>query len=157
MSERLHTYRLEIEWTGNLGTGTSGYRDYSRSHLVRAAGKPDIAGSSDPNFRGDPARWTPEELLLASLSTCHKLWVLHLCAASGVVITAYTDQAEAEMREDADGGGQFVSTTLRPEVVISADSDLDAAHRAHEQAHALCFIARSVNFPVRVEPQISRR
>ena len=143
-----HHYRLTVEWTGNRGTGTSGYRDYERSHVISAAGKPDIAGSSDPAFRGDAARWNPEELLLASASACHKLWYLHLCADAGIVVTAYVDHAEATMN-----GDRFERIVLRPRVTISA-GDRELAARLHHQAHEECYIAKSVNFTIDCEPSI---
>jgi organic hydroperoxide reductase OsmC/OhrA len=109
-----HNYKLTVEWTGNKGTGTSGYRDYERSHTISAASKPEIPGSSDPAFRGDAQRWNPEELLVASASACHKLWYLHLCADAGIVVTAYVDHAEGTMT-----GDRFERIVLRPHVTIA--------------------------------------
>ncbi len=148
---RAHHYRLAVDWTGNLGQGTAGYRAYGRDHEISAPGQPPIPGSADPAFRGDAARWNPEQLLLASLSACHKLWYLHLCADAGVVVTAYHDDATAVMCEAADGGGQFVEAVLHPMVTLAPDSDVALAESLHEAAHAKCFIARSVNFPIRCE------
>ena len=153
MTDDSHRYATSLEWTGNLGSGTSGYRDYGRDHVHGAPGKPDIAGSSDPHFRGDAARWNPEDLLVASLSACHQLWYLHLCSVGGIIVTAYTDQAEGSMAVGPDGGGEFTSVTLRPHVTIST-GDPEKAHELHHEAHRLCFIARSVNFPVNCEPTI---
>ena len=150
-----HRYRVTVEWTGDRGTGTSGYGDYDRSHEIGAAGKPSIPGSSDPSFRGDPARWNPEELLVASLSACHKLWYLHLCSISGIRVTRYRDEAEGEMEVDKDGGGRFVRVILRPQIEIAAGDDA-IAERLHHGAHEKCFIANSVNFPVVCEPRITR-
>ncbi|MBZ4418385.1 OsmC family protein [Myxococcus sp. RHSTA-1-4] len=152
MAGKEHRYAVTVEWTGNRGEGTSSYKRYERAHELRAEGKPTIPGSSDPAFRGDPARWNPEELLVASLSACHKLWYLHLCATAGVVVTDYVDDAEGVMAEEADGGGRFVRVVLRPRVTITAGSDRDKAQALHHEAHALCFIARSVSFPVTHEP-----
>jgi organic hydroperoxide reductase OsmC/OhrA len=149
-----HRYAVHVEWTGNTGAGTASYRSYERAHELRVDGKPVIPGSSDPAFRGDPARWNPEELLVASLSACHKLWYLHLCATAGVVVTDYADQAEGFMSEEADGGGRFVRVVLRPRVTITAGSDRQKAEALHHDAHAMCFIARSVTFPVTHEPTI---
>ncbi|HWF45638.1 MAG TPA: OsmC family protein [Bryobacteraceae bacterium] len=140
-----------MTWTGNTGTGTSGYRDYKRSYDISGEGKPVIAGSSDPTFRGDRTRWNPEELLVAALAACHKLSYLHLCADAGIVVVAYEDHAEGVMEETSDGGGHFVEVTLHPRVTIKAGSDQQKAHSLHETAHAKCFIASSVNFPVRCE------
>lgn len=149
---RIHRYTLTLDWTGNRGSGTSAYRDYDRSHSLTAPGKPAIAGSSDPAFLGDAAAWNPEELLLASLSACHQLWFLHLAAQAGVVVTAYRDQPEGQMQESADGGGQFTGVTLRPDVTVDGIVDFAALATLHHRAHQLCFIARSVNFPVLCEP-----
>lgn len=151
---RRHTYAVTVTWTGNTGTGTSGYRDYQRSYEISAAGKSSIAGSSDPAFRGEGTRWNPEDLLVASLCACHELWFLHLCADAGVVVEAYVDEAVGVMEEAADGGGQFVEVVLRPRVRAAPDSDRDKIQSLHHEAHAKCFIARSVNFPVRCEPVI---
>ena len=149
---RLHRYETTVTWTGNTGTGTSGYRNYERAHEVTVDGKPPIPGSSDPAFRGDAARWNPEELLVASLSQCHMLWFLHLCATNGLVVTEYRDHAAGMMAETADGGGQFQQVVLRPQVRFAAPEHADRARPLHEQAHKLCFIASSVNFPVHCEP-----
>ena len=154
MADRLHRYAVRVVWTGDAGSGTSSPRAYSRAHEIEAAGKPAIPGSSDPAFRGDPARWNPEELLLASLSACHKLWYLGLCAAAGVVVVAYEDAAEGVMAEQPDGAGQFVRALLRPRVTIAAGSDAALALALHHEAHEMCFIARSVNFPVTAEPTV---
>lgn len=153
MSGHRHDYSVTIRWTGNRGTGTSGYRDYSRDHAIAADGKTDIPGSADPAFRGDAARWNPEDLLVASVSACHKLWYLHLCAVNGIVVTAYEDHAEGVMETEEDGSGRFVEVTLRPRVEISA-GDRELAEKLHHDAHEKCFIANSVNFPVRCEPVI---
>ncbi|MGW4408129.1 OsmC family protein [Nonomuraea sp. NPDC004702] len=150
---RHHTYTTTVTWTGNRGTGTSGYRDYDRDHDLSAEGRRVIAGSSDPAFRGDPARWNPEQLLVGSLSQCHMLWYLHLCAEAGVVVTGYTDHAAGTMAESG-AGGHFTEVALRPEVTVAAPEMVETAARLHEDAHKACFIAASVNFPVRHEPTV---
>jgi organic hydroperoxide reductase OsmC/OhrA len=155
MATRLHHYQVGLEWTGNLGPGTSAYGAFSRNHELRSPGQGVIAGSSDPAFRGDAARWNPEQLLVAALAACHQLWYLHLCAEAGVVVTAYEDMAEGEMAEEADGAGQFTSVTLRPHVTIAAGSDADRALALHEAASEKCFIARSMAFPVHHAPRVS--
>lgn len=147
-----HRYDVQVAWTGNRGTGTSAYRAYGREHEVRVAGKPVILGSSDAAFRGDPGCWTPEDMLVASLSTCHMLWYLHLAAEAGVVVVAYADAAEGVMLEDAATGGRFTGVTLRPRVTISA-GDPGRAAALHDAAHAKCFVANSVSFPVGCVPE----
>ena len=152
MTDHPHHYRVDVEWTGNRGTGTDGYRNYGREHVIRIEGKPDIAGSSDPAFRGDAGRHNPEEMLVAALSTCHMLAYLHVATLAGVVVTAYTDAAEGTMVTEGNGG-HFTEVVLRPVVTITAVSDSAKAAAAHEGAHHGCFIAASVNFPVRCEPR----
>ncbi|MFC0682510.1 OsmC family protein [Lysobacter korlensis] len=148
-----HNYAITVEWLGNRGTGTSGYRDYGREHVVRAAGKHELEGSSDRVFHGDPRRWNPEELMLAALSQCHLLSYLHVAASAGVIVTGYTDAAVGTMVQTANGGGHFTSVTLRPRVTI-ASGDPGLARTLHSEANAKCFIAASVNFPVHHEPEI---
>ncbi|HEY7336783.1 MAG TPA: OsmC family protein [Bryobacteraceae bacterium] len=147
--EREHKYRVSNTWSGNLGTGTSHYRAYGRNYELSAEGKAaSIAGSSDPHFRGDAGRYNPEELLVAALSACHMLAFLHLCADRGIVVTAYHDDAEGTMVENADGSGEFAKVVLRPRVAIADPSRESEMQALHAKAHELCFIARSVNFPV---------
>lgn len=153
-SGKEHRYEVIVEWTGNRGTGTSDYRAYGRDHTLRAAGKPVIEGSSDPAFRGDPSRWNPEDLLVASLAACHKLWYLHLAAVNGIAVTAYTDTASGLMIEEPATGGRFSEVVLRPVVTVRSGDDAILALRLHADAHAKCFIANSVRFPVRHEPTI---
>lgn len=150
-----HEYAVTITWTGNLASGTSGYKHYSRDFALEAEGKAPIAGTADTSFHGTPGRWNPEEMLVAALSACHQLSYLHLCAVNGVVVTSYRDRAEGVMRFDsATSSGQFERVILRPEVVVTASSDESVARALHQQAHAICFIANSVNFPVSCEPVI---
>ena len=155
MAGREHQYRVTTTWTGNLGTGTSDYRAYSRNHEIKILGKHSpLPASSDQSFRGDPARYTPEELLVASLSSCHMLWFLHLCADAGIVVTEYEDAAIGTMKEHPDGSGEFTSVVLRPRAVITDPTRQADATSLHHRAHELCFIARSVNFPVDCEPAL---
>jgi organic hydroperoxide reductase OsmC/OhrA len=154
VASKEHRYAVAIEWTGNIRDGTKGYAGYSRDHLLTAPGKPAIPGSSDPQFRGDSARWNPEELLVGSLSACHQLWYLHLCASAGIRVLAYRDAASGVMAENADGSGQFTGVTLRPQVTIAPGDDLERARALHQEAARLCFVARSVAFPVTHEPVI---
>ena len=150
-----HRYEVRSTWTGDRGTCTSGYRDYDRAVTIEVAGKPELLASSDKPFRGDPSRWNPEDLLLAALSECHLLSYLHACVQAGVVVVAYRDDASGLMVEDGRGGGAFREVVLRPHVVVSDESMVDAATAAHAKAHEWCFIANSVNFPVRHEPTIA--
>lgn len=156
----VHTYTVDLEWTGAGDAGTASYTSYRRDHELSAPGKAVLAGSSDPAFRGDPSRWSPEDLLVGALAQCHMLWFLHLAAQRGVVVVGYADQPTGTMRVEAAGHGQFTQVVLRPRVRVLAGATLpDGAPvtdavlaELHVAAHQHCFIARSVNFPVRHEP-----
>ena len=147
-----HFYNIQTAWTGNTGEGTKTYTGYERAHNVWSKGKPKIKASSDPNFRGDNSRYNPEELLVAALSSCHMLWYLHLCSVSGVIVISYTDNAEGVMEETNNGGGRFSRVNLYPVVGVQHATMIDKATELHQQAHDMCFIANSCNFPVYHNP-----
>ncbi|MCZ2404968.1 OsmC family protein [Paenarthrobacter sp. Z7-10] len=155
MALNQHSYDITVSWTGNRGTGTSGYRDYGRDHEVTAAGRPTLAGSADPTFHGDKDRWNPEQLLLTALAQCHMLSYLHVAVNNGIVVTSYQDNASGTMVLNPDGSGQFSSVTLKPQVVIADASQQELANRLHAEAAQKCFIARSVNFPVQHQPEVT--
>ena len=148
-----HSYHVRVQWTGNRGTGTSSYREYGREHIIGAAGKPDIPGSSDAAFRGNAERWNPEDLLVASASACHKLWYLHLCADAGIAVQGYVDNAVGTMHDSAQRG-RFTRIVLHPHVLIRVGDDRERAVQLHHAAHARCYIANSVSFPIECEPVI---
>ena len=150
-----HTYEVQIDWTGNEGVGTRSYTAYRRDYTIAAAGKPQLQGSSDPAFRGDAARYNPEELLVASLSACHMLWYLHLCSTHRITVLEYVDAASGVMEESADGLGAFVRVVLKPTVKIADGEDQTKALGLHTEAHGFCYIARSVKFPVELAPEVS--
>lgn len=143
-----HNYTINLQWTGNTGSGTRAYTAYSRHHLVFAENKSEIECSSDPSFNGDKSRYNPEELLVASLSSCHMLWYLHLCSVNGIVVTHYVDKAKGIMMETENDGGHFKEVILYPQVTVADASMIKKANFLHEEAHRLCFIANSCNFPV---------
>jgi organic hydroperoxide reductase OsmC/OhrA len=155
----VHDYEADVTWTGARGVGTTSYTAYSRDHEIRLDGKPPLLGSADPAFRGDPARYSPEELMVVALAQCHMLWFLHLASADGVTVVAYADRASGQMRVESAGHGQFTEVVLHPRVTLArrdradgsqiTDADLAELH-ARSREH--CFIARSVNFPVRHDP-----
>lgn len=148
---RTHNYDLTVKWTGNRGTGTSKYDAYDRSHTIIKDGKADIQGSSDPAFRGDCSRHNPEELLVASVSSCHMLWFLHLCSKAGVLVIDYEDRAIGHMEETGEGGGRFTEIVLQPRVTVTDESMTGKLDELHHRANELCFIANSCNFPIRHE------
>lgn len=149
-----HHYNATISWTGNRGSGTSDYKAYDRSHSVDIKGKPTIYSTADPAFRGDPAKHTPEDMLVSSLSGCHMLWYLHLCAVNGIVVSNYVDHATGVMEENGDGSGQFIGVALNPVVTVQSSEMVDRALSLHQEATRKCFIARSVNFDVYHKPQV---
>lgn len=157
MPQNQHVYTTVTQWTGNRGTGTSGYREYGREHETIADGKSAvILGSSTPAFRGEGSRYNPEELLVASLSSCHMLWFLHLCADAHIVVTSYRDEAAGTLDMHADGSGEFTRVVLHPVVGLTDPAAANRLPELHERAHELCFIARSVNFEVTCEASVKQ-
>lgn len=155
MKSKTHSYTVKVEWTGNPGQGTRNYKSYTRNHEISIAGKQTILASSAPPFRGDSSKYNPEELLVASLSTCHMLWYLHLCAEAGIVVTSYADNPTGTMAETENGSGHFTEVILKPSITISTESDREQAIVLHHKAHKMCFIANSVNFPVDCQSTIA--
>ncbi|MBK8500224.1 MAG: OsmC family protein [Flavobacteriales bacterium] len=151
MSTNEHRYSLDLEWRGDH---TRTYEGYTREHIVRIDGKPDLIATADPAFRGDAALHNPEDLLLAALSSCHLLTYLALCARARIDVRSYRDKAEGSLLLTADGGGHFTDVLLHPEVVVAEEGMRDKAMKLHAAAHKYCFIANSVNFPVRNAPVV---
>ncbi len=149
---KYHTYTLAIKWTGNKNLGTLNYSAYERSHVVKINQKADILCSSDPSFRGDKSKHNPEELFLASISSCHMLWYLHLCAEAGVVVVDYEDNPTGIMIENDNGSGKFTEVVLQPIVTVNDKSMIELANELHHKANENCFIANSCNFPISHKP-----
>lgn len=147
-----HAYTSHIRWTGNTGQGTASYRGYARDWDIAVPGKPVISCSNDPLLGGNPSLMNPEDLLLSALSACHMLWYLHLASSAGIVVTAYQDTPEGLAEVEANGAARFVAATLRPVIALRPGADLARAAAIHTEIHAVCFIARSVNFPVTIAP-----
>ena len=148
-----HRYRLRTVWTGAARGPTADYARYSREYTVEIDGKPILTGSADPAFLGDPTLANPEDWLLAALSACHMLSYLAIAARSRIAVLSYRDDATATM-VTTQGGGQFSEAILRPAVVIADAGHLERAVQLHDLAHKQCFIANSVNFPVRHLPEV---
>lgn len=143
-----HKYSTQVIWTGNKGTGTNHYTQYDRSHVINISNKNQIEGSSDVAFRGDGTKHNPEDLFLSSISVCHMLWYLHLCADAGVIVTNYEDNAVGVMEEAPKQPGKFISVTLNMKVTIKDANMIDKAMELHDEANKYCFIANSLNFKV---------
>lgn len=150
---KTHNYAVSLTWTGATQGPTAGYHTYSRDYEIRAEGRPALKGSADPAFLGNAAFYNPEDMVVAALSACHLLTYLAHCANNKVEIVAYEDQATGVMVQEG-WGGRFTEVTLRPRVTISDSSVRAEAERLHDVAHKDCFVASSVNFPVRQEPEI---
>jgi organic hydroperoxide reductase OsmC/OhrA len=146
-----HQYHTNLQWTGNTGNGTASYRGYERAHRISVEGKPTIEASSDPAFRGDKSKYNPEEMFLASLSSCHMLWFLHVCSEASVIVLEYSDAAVGILTESDDGNGKFSEVILHPVVKVKEEWMKEKLNDLHDKAHHFCFIANSVNFPVRHE------
>lgn len=148
-----HDFTTAISWTGNRGSGTSAYRAYDRTWDIAVPGKPVVHCSNDPMLGGDPTLMNPEDLMLSALSACHMLWYLHLASEAGIAVQAYTDTPIGQGESTPDGAGRFVRATLHPRIEVPTGTDLARAEAIHHEIHKVCFIARSVNFPVDYAPQ----
>ncbi|MBG19109.1 MAG: peroxiredoxin [Rhizobiales bacterium] len=148
-----HDFTARISWTGNRGEGTRTYRSYDRTWNIETEGKEVVACSNDPMLGGDRSKHNPEDLLIASLASCHMLWYLHLASVAKIVVQSYVDDPVGHGESEPDGTGRFLSATLRPRIKVPTGTDLDKAGALHHEVHKYCFIARSVNFPVRYEPE----
>lgn len=148
-----HEYTSAVRWTGNRGEGTRSYRSYDRTWTIEVPGKPHIHCSNDPLLGGDPSLHNPEDLLISSLSACHMLWYLHFASSAGIVVQEYSDRPIGMGENAPDGSGRFVRALLRPTIILAAGSDVARADAIHGKIHDVCFIARSVNFPVSIEAE----
>lgn len=148
-----HHYKLTAQWHGNKGTGTSGLKDYDRSHTISINGKPELHLTTDNSAVGDKTKLNPEDLLVSAVSSCHMLSYLYVCAIEGVVVMDYLDNATGIMIENDEGGGRFKEITLKPEVIVAEASMIDLANELHHKAHEICYIANSVNFEVKCNPK----
>jgi organic hydroperoxide reductase OsmC/OhrA len=154
MAGRTHEYAARLVWTGNSGAGTASYTEYSRAYRLAIEGKPDLIGSADPAFRGDPELHNPEDLFLSAVAACHMLTYLALCARRGIRVVSYEDDARGEMVLRPGGGGKFEEITLQPQVRIEGEEHVELATQLHEPAHEYCFIANSVSVPIHCKPNV---
>lgn len=146
-----HRYRATIAWEGSTG---GGYTAYTRDHegAVPPATEP-FALSADPHFRGDATRATPEQLLVLAASSCQMLSFLHVAATAKLDVLDYTDDAEGIMPE-GEQPMRITRITLRPKVLVAADSDVSRFEELMHEAHKSCFIANSLTTEVVVEPTV---
>ncbi len=151
---KIHEYKLSLTWTGNEGKGTADLSSYKRSYQSAVEGKPILEGSADPSYMGDPTKWNPEEMLLSSVASCQMLWYLGLCAMKKIAVTKYKDSPEGVVTTEAGGGGTFTEIILRPQIEISDAAQLEVAKSLHEEAHKKCFVANSLNCPIKIEPTV---
>lgn len=152
-----HDYRLTLRWDGDPTIGTASYATYSRQYRIEIDGKPPLAGSADPQFRGDPALHNPEELFVAAIASCHMLSYLALCARSGIRVTSYVDDAHGRLLTHEGGGGRIERVTLRPRVEVAEAAEVARAIELHREAHERCFIANSCSVPIDCDPVVTVR
>ena len=151
----MSNYEATVEW--HLGESESfETRKYSRAHRWKFDGGADVPASASPLVVGtvysDPAGVDPEEALIASLASCHMLFFLDLASRSGVTVTSYVDHAVGVIGKREDGVVAMLSAVMRPQISYTVPVDAAKIEGLHHKAHALCYIANSVNFPVTVEP-----
>lgn len=146
-----HDFTTRVLWTGDKGTGNTILRSYERTWNIEVPGKPVVHCSNDPLLGGNPGLLNPEDILISSLAACHMLWYLHLANKVNVAVFEYQDHAVGHGESEPSGAGRFVAATLRPTISVEKGTDLTLADSIHRDIHHYCFIARSVNFPIRFE------
>jgi organic hydroperoxide reductase OsmC/OhrA len=128
---------------------------YSRAHTIAFDGGARLTASASPEVVprwADPAGADPEEMLLASLASCHMLWFLDLARRDGWVVERYTDTVIGHMGQ-VDGHTALATATLRPLATFAGPApDADKLASLHHHAHALCFIANSLKTDISIEP-----
>jgi organic hydroperoxide reductase OsmC/OhrA len=150
-----HEFKTQTEWTGNTGEGTTTYEGYNREYTISSEGKENILGSSAAGFRGDVSKFNPEDLFIASLSSCHMLWYLHLCADNGIKVISYIDSTEATLGVFLNGKGFFQHITLKPQVVVEDPAHIQKAIALHQKANKMCFLANSLRLPLKHVPTVT--
>ena len=143
-------FELKVKWEATEAPFE--YDKYSRQYRVTVPGKADIVASAAPAFKGDGALHNPEDFLVAAVSGCHLLTYLALAAKMRITVLGYNDRASANL-EKVGKTSKITSMTLRPKVILREENLIEKARQLHEKAHEYCFIAQSVNFPVKLEPE----
>jgi organic hydroperoxide reductase OsmC/OhrA len=146
-----HRYESRLQWSGSTATG---YESYEREHgVVVPPATAVLRLSSDAAFHGNADLPNPEQLLVASASSCQLLMFLTIAARSRIEVLAYEDDAEAVMPGDQQPM-RITRITLRPRIVVAAGTHLDRVRRLVDRAHDGCYIANTINAEIVVEPTI---
>jgi organic hydroperoxide reductase OsmC/OhrA len=148
-----HTFKASLTWNHPEQPSVLGKKIYTKSHHIAIEGKTDLHVSAAKAFKGDPALYNPEDLLLSSLVSCHMMSYLYVCSQNSIEVLSYTDNAVATLETDGDGSGRFTEVTLHPEVLITNEFQIELALSLHAQANKLCFIANSCNFDIQHRPK----
>ena len=149
-------YRATVEWQLQ---GEFKYPTYSRAHAIDFGHGIQLPGNAAPWNIPKSVPWTagadPEQQFVASLSTCHMLWFLHLAHDAKLVVERYRDEASGVLAKNAEGRQAMTQVTLRPAVRFSGvQPTAEQYARLHHETHERCFIANSVKTEVIVEPSI---
>lgn len=128
------------------------YQSYNRDHEWAFPGGQTLRASAAPGYHGDAALANPEEAFIASLSSCHMLTFLALCAKKKLVVNSYSDMAVGSLGKLDNGRMAVTKVTLRPKIEFAGEApDAGTLRDLHDKAHHYCFIANSVTTEVTVE------
>jgi organic hydroperoxide reductase OsmC/OhrA len=148
-----HRYESRLRWSGSTAIG---YAAYERQHrVVVPPATTELTLSSDAAFHGDADLPNPEQLLVASASSCQLLMFLAIAARSRVEVLEYEDDAEAVLPEDV-RPMRITQITLRPLIVVAAGTNPERVRTLVARAHDGCFIANTINAEIAVEPTIEQ-
>lgn len=148
----LHEYEIGLSWIGDVNLEKN-YR-YNKTYELSFKNKPNMVGSADPMFHGNPNLYNPEEMLLSALASCHMMSFFYLCGKEKIKINSYQDKPIGKLKTNPNGSGQFEEVTLHP-IIKTDDKNLKKIEGLFIQANDYCFIARSCNFTIKHKPLIT--
>jgi len=140
-----HTFTGTAVWSADQPGAEQG------NHTVTFADRDSLSMSSAPQYRGDPTRLNPEELLTAAVVSCQLLTYLALARRAEVPVVRYEDSPVATLAI-AEKKMRITEVLLRPRITLAAGTDVEKARALIDRAHDGCFIANSVRCEVRIEP-----
>jgi organic hydroperoxide reductase OsmC/OhrA len=139
--EKQYTYRTSLRWTGE------------RRGKLASSGETDLDVATPPEFSGHEGVWWPESLLVGSLESCVMLTFLYFAERADLQLVEYSSEAEGRLSV---GGGKmtFTGFTVRAEIVVATEDDVEAARKALGRAADACLVTQSLGPDVDVQANV---
>ena len=145
-------YRATLQWK-NQGSDFN-YDTFDRTHKISFPGGIEFKGTSAPEYLGKKELANPEEMLAATLASCHMLTFLAVCAKSRLHVTSYEDNPVATLDKNAEGKFAVTHIQLNPKASFQGETpSAEKLQELHAKAHRNCFIANSLACKMAVEPK----